>query len=129
VARRADHGARDRNGISLIIALGILASYPSNVALGWTSIVNDVIRPIWAPILVAAFIGVTVSIILMQEGARKIPIQHAKRVVGRRVLQGGTNYLPLKINTAGVIPPIFASSILTFPRSSWAGWGAIRMAG
>jgi preprotein translocase subunit SecY len=109
------------NGISLIIALGILAGYPGNVVLGYTSVVNDVIRPIWVPILAATFVVISVSIILMQEGARKIPIQHAKRVVGRRVLQGGTNYLPLKVNTAGVIPPIFASAILTFP-SILLGW-------
>jgi len=109
------------NGISLIIALGILAAYPQDVVLGFQSISNDVIRPIWGPILAALFIGMTISIVLMQEGARKIPIQHAKRVVGRRVLQGGTNYLPLKVNTAGVIPPIFASAILTFP-SILFGW-------
>lgn len=111
------------NGISLIIALGILSAYPSNVALTYHSIVNDVIKAIWAPILAAGFITISVFIILMQEGARKIPIQHAKRVVGRRVLQGGTNYLPLKVNTAGVIPPIFASAILTFPSIifSWMG--------
>ncbi len=111
------------NGISLIIALGILSSYPGEVLLGYQSIVNDVIRPIWGLILPVTFIFISVSIILMQEGSRKIPIQHAKRVVGRRVLQGGTNYLPLKVNTAGVIPPIFASSILTLPTLlfSWAG--------
>jgi preprotein translocase subunit SecY len=61
------------------------------------------------------FVGATISIILIQEGTRRIPMQHAKRVVGRRVLSGGTNYLPLKVNTAGVIPVIFASAILSFP--------------
>ncbi len=111
------------NGVSLIIALGILAGYPGNVQLMFVSISNDVIRPIWAILLPVIFIVISASIILMQEGARKIPIQHAKRVVGRRVTQGGVNYLPLKVNTAGVIPPIFSSAILTFPSIlfSWAG--------
>lgn len=111
------------NGISLLIALGILSNYPQEIANAWNLIKADVISPIWVPILLAGFISMTVAIILMQEGARKIPIQHAKRVVGRKVMQGGTNYLPLKVNTAGVIPPIFASAILSFPTLlfSWAG--------
>ena len=53
--------------------------------------------------------------VFVERGQRRIPIQHARRVVGRRVMQGGMSYFPLRVNTAGVIPPIFASSLLMFP--------------
>jgi preprotein translocase subunit SecY len=61
---------------------------------------------------VAAFVG---FVVLCERAQRRIPIQHARRVVGRKVMQGGMSYFPLRLNTAGVIPPIFASSILMFP--------------
>src|SRR5438046_5519959 len=60
-------------------------------------------------------VAVTAAVVLMQEGQRQIPVQYAKRVVGRRVFGGQSTHIPLKINTAGVIPPIFASSIIAFP--------------
>src|SRR3989449_5607397 len=60
-------------------------------------------------------VGVTAAVVLMQEGQRKIPVQYAKRVVGRRVYGGQSTHIPLRINTAGVIPVIFASSLLLFP--------------
>lgn len=104
------------NGISLIIATGILCEYPSSLFTLGSQIVNETLAPIWIPIVAAFFIISTVTIILIQEGTRRIPMQHAKgRVVGRRVMAGGTSYLPLKVNTAGVIPVIFASAILSFP--------------
>ncbi|MCX7020507.1 MAG: preprotein translocase subunit SecY [bacterium] len=103
------------NGISLIIAVGIMAHYPSDAATLWGQMSNQTITWIWAPIILVLFIVSSMSIILIQEGNRRIPMQHAKRVVGRRVVAGGTNYLPLKVNTAGVIPVIFASAILSFP--------------
>jgi preprotein translocase subunit SecY len=103
------------NGISLIIAVGILAMYPMDFALGWSQAANQAMS--WL-----AFIGVMVSmvltsalIVLMQESNRKIPVQHARRMVGRKVMQGGSTFLPLKINTAGVIPVIFSSAIMSFP--------------
>src|SRR5207245_3215951 len=71
------------------------------------------------PIVVAAIVlvmgGVTAAVVLMQEGQRKIPVQYAKRVVGRRVYGGQSTHIPLRINTAGVIPVIFASSLILFP--------------
>ena len=103
------------NGISLIIAFGILAQYPQDVISLLYQMNADALAWIWLPIIVVLFVISTVSIILIQEGTRRIPMQQAKRVVGRRVMSGGTNYLPLKINTAGVIPVIFASAILSFP--------------
>lgn len=103
------------NGISLIIAFGILAQYPQDLFSLLYQMRTDTLPWIWLPIVVILFVFSTVAIMLIQEGTRRIPMQQAKRVVGRRVMSGGTNYLPLKINTAGVIPVIFASAILSFP--------------
>jgi len=103
------------NGISLIIAAGIMARYPSDIKAGYSqALVGNMpwIGFIAVPVI---FVAVTALIILVQQASRKIPIQYARRLVGRREMQGGANYLPLKINTAGVIPVIFASSILMFP--------------
>ncbi len=103
------------NGISLVIFAGIVARLPSAM----TSTVQFV-REGELGIFVALFILVLVVfvvgvIIFMERGQRRIPVQYAKRVVGRRMYGGQTSHLPLKINTSGVIPPIFASSILIFP--------------
>jgi preprotein translocase subunit SecY len=103
------------NGISMIIAVGIMSRYPADAGNLISMMQNNTIPYIWAPIIAIIFIVSTVAIIMIQEGNRRIPMQHAKRVVGRRVMAGGTNYLPLKVNTAGVIPVIFASAILSFP--------------
>jgi preprotein translocase subunit SecY len=103
------------NGISLIIFAGIVASMPSGVATTF-----EFVRRGELPILVALFIGVLMifvvaAIIYMERAQRRIPVQYAKRVVGRRMYSGQSSHLPLKLNTSGVIPPIFASSILLFP--------------
>ncbi|MBI5154957.1 preprotein translocase subunit SecY [Candidatus Poribacteria bacterium] len=121
--RITDHGIG--NGISLIIALGIMARYPSDVVVAATQIKFESLAKIWIPIIAMLCIAMTVMIILIQEGARKIPIQHARRTVGRRTTQAQTNYLPLKVNTAGVIPVIFSSAILTLPQTvlAWIGAG------
>jgi preprotein translocase subunit SecY len=113
------------NGISLLIALGIMAHYPAGVWQMAQDIRLGSMAFIWVPIIIAMCIGVTVLIILMQEGSRKIPIQHARRQVGRKMTMSQTNYLPLKVNTAGVIPVIFSSAILTLPTTlfSWTGAG------
>ena len=103
------------NGISLIIMAGIVARLPS--ALGVTAQFlreGEMSIFVLLLILVLAF-GVTAGIVYVETGQRRIPVQYAKRVVGRRVYGGQSSHLPLKINTAGVIPPIFASSILVFP--------------
>lgn len=103
------------NGISLIIAAGIIAHYPDDTIKLIGQMSSNTQPWIWAPVTAVLFILSTMAIIMVQEGARRIPMQHAKRVVGRRVMAGGTNYLPLKVNTAGVIPVIFSSAILSFP--------------
>ncbi len=110
----SEHGIG--NGISLLIAAGIVAAYPLSIMIGWTNAVNQVTS--WL-----AFIGVfalmaVISglIVLTQEANRKIPVQHARRMVGRKMIQGGSTFLPLKLNTAGVIPVIFSSALLSFPQ-------------
>ena len=103
------------NGISLIIMAGIVARLPS--ALGTTvDYVQHGEMSIFVLILILIMaVGVTAGIVYVETGQRRIPVQYARRVVGRRVYGGQTSHLPLKVNTSGVIPPIFASSILVFP--------------
>ena len=108
------------NGISLIIFAGIVAAMPSAVVT--TARVRPPARALDLRGAILSFwcvmIGVVGAIIIMERGQRRIAVQYAKRVVGRRMYSGQTSHLPLKINTAGVIPPIFASSILLFPGRS-----------
>lgn len=113
------------NGISLIIGVGIMAHYPTDASTILNQMRSDSIPWIWAPVLVVLFLLSTVAIILIQEGTRRIPMQSAKRDMGRRGVSGGTNYLPLKVNTAGVIPVIFSSALLSFPSfiASYLGGG------
>ena len=98
------------NGISLIITVSILSQAPNAIRalLEDGNVLNMVILALLAILVVAA-------IVFVNEGQRRIPITYAKRQVGRRMNQGGTTYLPLKVNMAGVIPIIFASSLLLFP--------------
>ena len=103
------------NGISLIIFGGIVARLPMAIGGIFQGLKDNQLKP-FSVIIIAAFMLVVVGVIIYVERAqRRIPIQHAKRVVGRRVYGGASTHLPLKVNTAGVIPPIFASSILVFP--------------
>lgn len=110
------------NGVSLIIAMGIISHYPSYVRMSVDSAFKfESFEPIWIPLVAAMAVAATILIVLVQEGSRKIPIQHAKQVSGRRMQAAQTNYLPLKVNTAGVMPVIFSSAILTLP-STIFGW-------
>ncbi len=102
------------NGISIIIAVGIMASYPSSIKALIQGLNGDLAKA-WVVVIPVVYVAVTALIILMQQASRRIPIQYARRMVGRREMQGGGNYLPLKLNTAGVIPVIFSSSILMVP--------------
>ena len=103
------------NGISLIIFAGIVARFPVAVGNAFQLMKTGEITPFFMALLVAFMIGVVGFIVFMERGQRRIPVQYAKRVVGRRMYGGQSTHLPLKINTAGVIPPIFASSIIMFP--------------
>jgi preprotein translocase subunit SecY len=108
------------NGMSLIIFVGIVVGLPravfdlyEKVKIGaWG---GTVLTPFFTILLLALMIGVVAFIVLVEGGQRRIPVQYAKRVVGRRVMGGQSSYLPLRVNSGGVIPPIFASSLLAFP--------------
>lgn len=103
------------NGISLIIFAGIVAGFPGAVMKTITQIRDDELTLIVVVLLVLMMLVVVGAIIYIERGQRKLPVQYAKRVVGRKIYGGQSTHLPLKLNTAGVIPPIFASSILMFP--------------
>ncbi|MDQ3729787.1 MAG: preprotein translocase subunit SecY [Solirubrobacterales bacterium] len=98
------------NGISLMIFASIAASIPGGIQAWWTN--SDQVFVVMMPFVALAVI---VGIVYVQEGQRRIPVQYAKRVVGRRMTTGGSTYLPLRVNMAGVIPVIFAASIMAFP--------------
>lgn len=116
------------NGISLLIALGIMARYPADLRIAWISAKLGQFEQIWFLLIGLLCVGATIAIILIQEGQRKIPIQHAKQVVGRRMTQAQTNYLPMKVNTAGVMPVIFSSAVLTLPATLF-GWIGMKSTG
>jgi len=98
------------NGISLMIFASIVSSIPSGISKWWNN--PDQVFVVMMPFIALAVI---VAIVFVQEGQRRIPVQYAKRVVGRRMTAGGSTYLPLRVNMAGVIPVIFAASIMAFP--------------
>jgi preprotein translocase subunit SecY len=109
------------NGISLMIFASIASGIPNGIQAWWTN--PDQIFVVMMPFLALAVIA---AIVFMQEGQRRIPVQYAKRVVGRRMAGGGSTYLPLRVNMAGVIPVIFAASLMAFPPTvgelTQAGW-------
>lgn len=110
----SEHGIG--NGISLIIFVGIIARIPSG-ARGFVQLLGgEGGYSIFSAVVFAIIaLAVVVAVVAIQQGERRIPVQYAKRVVGRRMYGGQSRYLPLKVNQAGVIPVIFASSVLAFP--------------
>jgi preprotein translocase subunit SecY len=98
------------NGISLMIFASIVSGLPNGISSWWTS--PDPVFKVMMPFIALAVIA---AIVFVQEGQRRIPVQYAKRVIGRRMSGGGQTYLPLRVNMAGVIPVIFAASIMAFP--------------
>jgi preprotein translocase subunit SecY len=103
------------NGISLIIFAGIIINIPSGFGRLLQLIETDQFSILQALTFGVIGVGVIMFVVVVERGQRRIPIQHARRVVGKRVQQGGMSYFPLRVNTAGVIPAIFASSLLLFP--------------
>jgi len=103
------------NGISLIIFSGIVANLPSAVGNSFRLMDTGEMSPFFGLLLVVFMIAVVGVIVFVERGQRRIPVQYAKRVIGRKMYGGQSTHLPLKVNTAGVIPPIFASSIIMFP--------------
>ncbi len=109
------------NGISLIITIGIVARLPAALAQAWKTFVPSTpgsasqVNPSILVIMVAFLFVVIAAVIAITQGVRKIVIQYAKRVVGRKMYGGGTQHMPLKVNYAGVMPIIFAYALLIFP--------------
>src|SRR5204863_8427121 len=97
------------NGISLLIFASILATAPAGVT-AWYN--GGPMEKLFFPLVA---IAIVVAVVFIQEGQRRIPIQYAKRMVGRRMTSGGATYMPLRVNMAGVIPIIFAAAVLAFP--------------
>jgi preprotein translocase subunit SecY len=117
------------NGISLIIFAGIVARLPSAIIKSGELIRAGEISPLLMLIIVILMIVVVGFIVFVERGQRRIPVQYARRVVGRRMFGGQSTHLPLKVNVSGVIPPIFASSLLMFPATiggfitiAWVKW-------
>jgi preprotein translocase subunit SecY len=103
------------NGISLLIFAGIIVRMPEAIVASWTLITQGEMNPLVFLALVVLMVLVVAGVIIMTLGQRKIPVQYAKRVIGRRVYGGQSTHIPLRVNTAGVIPVIFAASIIAFP--------------
>ena len=97
------------NGISLLIFASILSTIPSGIT-AWIN--GGATEKLFLPVIA---LGVIVAVVFIQEGQRRIPIQYAKRMVGRRMTAGGSTYMPLRVNMAGVIPIIFAAAVMAFP--------------
>ena len=120
------------NGISLIIFAGIVARLPDAVVqtFSLSTMAGGRLEPLTMLVILILILATIAAIVFMERGQRRIPVQYAKKVVGRKLYGGQTTYLPLKVNTSGVIPPIFASSILMFPATisnlfpgaSWVIW-------
>ncbi|AJY75290.1 preprotein translocase subunit SecY [Paenibacillus beijingensis] len=123
------------NGISVIIFAGIIAAMPGHIRSIYTTYFVDQTDQVFLNILkvvaiVIVVIAIIIGVIFVQQGIRKIPVQYAKRVVGRKMYGGQSTHIPLKINGAGVIPVIFAVSLLMFPitiaqfwsNHAWAQW-------
>ena len=103
------------NGASILITAGIVASFPSDVWAVVRLVELGEMNLLQAVLLFAFLFVVVLGIVFVERGQRRVPLQYAKRVLGRLVYEGETTYLPLKVNIAGVIPPIFASSLLMLP--------------
>ena len=103
------------NGISMIIFASIIIGIPGALGQTFQMVRTEQFTLLQVLLIAAIIVGVMGFVVVVERGQRRIPIQHARRVVGKRVQQGGMSYFPLRVNTAGVIPAIFASSLLMFP--------------
>jgi preprotein translocase subunit SecY len=103
------------NGVSLIIFCGIMVRLPSQLSAVSAEVAAGTVNPLQILVLILAFFGTVVGIVFMTLGQRRVPIQNVRRIVGNKMTQGGTQYLPFRVNSAGVIPIIFAVSIQLLP--------------
>src|SRR5690606_31935266 len=111
------------NGISIIILAGIVAGLPSAIGGTLELVRTGEIHPALALILFGMAVAVTAFVVFVERGQRRIQVNYAKRQQGRKLFAGQSTHLPFKLNMSGVIPPIFASSLLLFPATieSWSG--------
>jgi preprotein translocase subunit SecY len=105
------------NGMSLIIFTGIVVGLPAAILEMWTKVNTGDWNALQVIIILVMMVAVVGFIVLVERGERRIPVQYAKRVIGRRMMGGQSTHLPLKVNAGGVIPVIFASSLLAFPQT------------
>lgn len=103
------------NGSSMIIFAGIVANFPGFIVTVIAQIQQGYMDWMWGIVILAIFVFVSACIVYLEKGERKIPVQYARRIVGNRVYGGQSTYIPFKINTAGVMPVIFAGSMLNLP--------------
>jgi len=109
----SDHGIG--NGTSMIIYAGIVSRFPATITNTVTSIIGGTANILVVLVALVVILVVVAGCVCLQEGQRRLPVQYAKRMVGNKVYGGQSTFIPLKVNTAGVIPIIFASSVLLFP--------------
>jgi preprotein translocase subunit SecY len=111
------------NGMSILIFTSVISDLPAN-----SSVIYSTLGPFGAGVFLFIGLAIVVAIVLVEQGQRRIPVQYAKRIVGRRMMGGGSTYIPIKVNQAGVIPIIFASSVMYIPVliSSAAPWQQLR---
>ena len=105
------------NGISLIIMIGIIARFPAAIWQEWLLISTGARHWIVELFAILLLVGIIALVILISQGARRVPVQYAKRQIGRRTVGGVTQYLPLKVNAAGVMPIIFAQTLMFIPNT------------
>ncbi len=126
------------NGISLLIFTGIVAGLPGQAWSVGRAVSTGMVNPLSLVAFLALAVVVVAGVIMVQQGQRRIPVQYAKRVVGRRMYGGQSTHIPMQVNQAGVIPVIFASSVLSFPLTlaqfipsiaaginRWVGYGSV----
>ena len=106
------------NGISIVLLFNIISSFPSDASTLYTRFMSGksvAVAAVAAIIIIAVIVAIVVFVIILQDGERRIPVQYSKKMQGRKMVGGQATNIPLKVNTAGVIPVIFASSIMSFP--------------
>lgn len=103
------------NGMSLVIFAGIVATIPRVIANTYSQYTSEELDLLRIALILGVCLAVTAGVIFIEQGARQVPVQYAKRQIGRKVYGGQNSNLPIRVNSAGVIPPIFASSLLQFP--------------
>jgi len=110
------------NGVSMLIFINIVAGLPGQIRTAFEKVAVGSLSWVWLPIIAVLVLAIVVAIIWMDLGERRIPVQYAKRMVGRKMYGGQSTYLPLKVNSTGVMPLIFASTIIQFPGMIFQIW-------